>query len=182
MRRPSFLAPAFVPRQRHALVRCGLLRHVPAALLPALAGLAWTLSDKPYGVVLSPLLIVGVMLADGPLGRFLAALAYFAAGSSCLPGEVRSFFGSGTFVGIGLWVLSSALLAAPWAWASRGWRAVVVALIEALPPLGFIGWLSPLAFAGVVYPGLGVVGLYVGQVFRNVQGRPLYIVAEDTAR
>lgn len=35
---------------------------------------------------------------------------------------------------------------------------------------------------GMLLFSLGVVGLYVGQVFRNVQGRPLYIVAEDTAR
>ncbi len=33
---------------------------------------------------------------------------------------------------------------------------------------------------GMLLFSLGVVGLYVGQVFRNVQGRPYYIVAEDT--
>ena len=35
---------------------------------------------------------------------------------------------------------------------------------------------------GMLLFSLGVVGLYVGQVFRNVQGRPYYIVADDTAR
>lgn len=35
---------------------------------------------------------------------------------------------------------------------------------------------------GMLLFSLGVVGLYVGQVFRNVQGRPYYIVAEDTQR
>ncbi len=152
MRRSSFLAPvAFVFRRR-----------VLSVLLPALAGFAWTLSGKPYGVVLSPLLIVGVALADGPPWRFLAALAYFAVGGYCLPAEVQNFYGSGWLVSVGLWALSSALLAAPWAWASRGWRVIVVLLIEALPPLGFFGWLSPLAFAGVAYPGLGVGGLLLG--------------------
>ncbi len=33
---------------------------------------------------------------------------------------------------------------------------------------------------GMLLFSLGVVGLYVGQVFRNVQGRPYYIIAEDT--
>ena len=33
---------------------------------------------------------------------------------------------------------------------------------------------------GMLLFSLGVVGLYVGQVFRNVQGRPYYILAEDT--
>jgi len=33
---------------------------------------------------------------------------------------------------------------------------------------------------GVLLLSLGVVGLYVGQIFRNVQGRPYHIIAEDT--
>jgi dolichol-phosphate mannosyltransferase len=33
---------------------------------------------------------------------------------------------------------------------------------------------------GIVLLSLGVVGLYVGQIFRNVQGRPYHIIAEDT--
>lgn len=35
---------------------------------------------------------------------------------------------------------------------------------------------------GLLLLSLGVVGLYVGQVFRNVQGRPYYVIAEDTER
>ena len=33
---------------------------------------------------------------------------------------------------------------------------------------------------GLILFSLGVVGLYVGQIFRNVQGRPYYLVAETT--
>jgi dolichol-phosphate mannosyltransferase len=45
---------------------------------------------------------------------------------------------------------------------------------------------ASLATAVVLMGGLtvvtvGVVGLYVGRIFRQVQGRPLYVVAEDTA-
>ena len=127
-----------------------------------MAGLAWTLSSRPYGVVLSPLLIVGVMLAENRRWRFLAALAYFGVGGLALPSEVQSFFGSGWVVGVGLWVLSSALLAAPWAWAPRGWHVVLVLLLEAVPPLGLFGWLSPLAVAGAFYPGLGLLGFAFG--------------------
>lgn len=35
---------------------------------------------------------------------------------------------------------------------------------------------------GLMMFSMGVVGLYVGQVFRNVQGRPYYIVADTTAK
>ncbi|SCC93615.1 putative TraB family protein [Thiomonas sp. X19] len=138
------------------------LRRLLTVLLPAVAALSWTLSSKPYGVVLSPLLIIGVMLADGPRWRFLAALAYFGIGGAALPSEVQNFFGTGWIVGVGLWWLSAALLALPWAWAARGWRVVIVLLIEAVPPLGLFGWLSPLAVAGVFYPGQGVLGLALG--------------------
>ena len=34
---------------------------------------------------------------------------------------------------------------------------------------------------GLMMFSMGVVGLYVGQVFRNVQRRPYYIVADTTA-
>jgi len=152
----SFLAPAL------SLLRRITPRRLLSVLLPAVAALSWTLRSKPCGVVLSPLLIVGVMLADGPRWRFLAALAYFGVGGAALPDEVQSFFGTGWIVGVGLWWLSAALLALPWAWASRGWRVVVVLLIEAVPPLGLFGWLSPLAVAGVFYPGLGLLGFALG--------------------
>jgi hypothetical protein len=139
------------------------LRLALSVLLPAMAALAWVLPGPTLlGPALSPLLIVGVMLADGPLWRFLAALAYFGVGGSALPAEVQSFFGSGWVIGIGLWVLSSVILSAPWAWASRGWRVVLVLLIEAVPPIGFFGWMSPIASAGVLYPGLGLAGFTLG--------------------
>ena len=149
--------------KRPALSWRAILRGLLSLLLPALAALVWVLPGPALlGPACSPLLIVGVLLAESPAGRFRAALTYFAIIGSALPGEVQSFFGSGWLVGLGLWVLSSLILAGPWAWASRGWRAVVVLLIEALPPIGFFGWASPLAAAGVLYPGLGVVGFALG--------------------
>ena len=155
MRAPLFLAPVF------SFLGRVTIRRLLSILLPAVAGLSWSLSSHPYGVILSPLLIIGVMLAGSPIERFLAALAYFGVGSLALPSEVQNFIGSGWVVGVGLWALSSVLLAAPWTWASRGWRMVVVLLIEALPPLGFFGWLSPLSAAGLFFPGLGWFGLLV---------------------
>lgn len=138
MRRSSFLAP----------------------VLFALSGASWLLpTNQPYGAFFSLLLPVGVALADGPRWRFLSALAYFAAGGSILPAEVQSFFGSGWLVGVGLWAVSSVALAAPWAWASSGVRSVAVVVVEALPPMGFFGWMSPLTAAGLFFPGWGAIGL-----------------------
>lgn len=138
-------------------------RRALSILFPALPALAWGLPGPVLlGPALSPLLIVGVMLAENRRWRVLAALAYFGIVGSALPSEVQSFFGSGWLVGFGLWALSSAILAGPWAWASCGWRVVAVLLIEALPPIGFFGWASPLAVAGILFPGMGGVGFVLG--------------------
>jgi dolichol-phosphate mannosyltransferase len=57
--------------------------------------------------------------------------------------------------------------------------------------LGILGGVSVTGYAslataiffmgGLTVVTVGVVGLYVGRIFRQVQGRPLYVVAEDTA-
>jgi len=92
--------------------------------------------------------------------RFAVALAYFLAGSSGLPAGAATFFGPGhEMLGDVLWVTSAVMLALPWVWAS-GWKGTLAALVlDAVPPLGCFGWLSPLTAAGALYPGTGLGGL-----------------------
>ncbi len=44
------------------------------------------------------------------------------------------------------------------------------------------GWTSTIAsiffMGGLILASVGVVGLYVGNIFEEVKGRPLYVVAE----
>ncbi|MHB1670321.1 carbon-nitrogen hydrolase family protein [Thiomonas sp.] len=50
-------------------------------------------------------------------------------------------------------------LAMPWALAAH-WPGLLFALAAtALPPLGVVGWLSPLNAAGMLFPGMGWIGL-----------------------
>jgi hypothetical protein len=94
--------------------------------------------------------------------RYLVAVSYYAAGSVGLLRGVAVFFGAHAPVweGAALWLGSSALLAAGWAFADRPWKAILVLLFDALmPPLAFFDWLSPLASAGVLFPDFGWVGL-----------------------
>ncbi len=134
-----------------------------ALVLPRIAGaavLGWIWEYGHWGVVLSIVLIPLVIMGRGKLDRYGVALAYYLAGSHGIPGGAVVFFGHGHLVeGIFLWLTSSALLAAGWAFADRPWRVVAVLVIDALPPLGFLDWLSPLAGAGVLLPGLGWPGL-----------------------
>ena len=138
----------------------------------ALCGASWMLPVHWLGPVLS-LAFVDLVLSQRACGRqaggrqarvarYLVAVAYYAAGSVGLLRGVAVFFGSHAPIWEGalLWLSSSALLAAGWAFADRPWKAILVLLFDALmPPLAFFDWLSPLASAGVLFPGFGWVGL-----------------------
>ena len=137
------------------------LKSLTPVLLAALSGTAWWL---PGSTLLAPaaslLLVVAVTLAQNSLQRFLTALTYYAVGAVSIVGAVTSYWGSDhAAIGVLAWAATSTALATPWARAS-GWRGTLAALIlTALPPLGLIGWLSPLTAAGVLFPGMGWMGL-----------------------
>ncbi len=137
------------------------LKSLAPVLIAALSGVIWWL---PGGTLLpsaaSLWLVVAVTLAQSPLQRFLTALVYYALGAISIVGVVTGYWGS-DYCGVGVlaWVTSSAALATPWVFAS-GWRGALNALaLTALPPLGLIGWLSPLTAAGVLFPGMGWAGM-----------------------
>jgi hypothetical protein len=100
-------------------------------------------------------------------GAYTVAFAYYAGASWPLIPGARVFFGpSATFaLAVLLWIAASAILAAPWAlvWAvSKGsavWRGPLALVITAVPPIGIIGWASPLTSAGILFPGTQWLGL-----------------------
>ena len=125
----------------------------------ALLGSAWHFGVA--GPLAAPLLVVTVTPATDRRLRSATAFAYFLAGSSGLPAGAATFFGPGhgAISGYGLWIVSAFLLALPWAWASGGRGVLVALLLDAVPPLGCFGWLSPLTSAGIFFPGTGLAGL-----------------------
>lgn len=137
------------------------LKSLTPVLIAALSGAGWLLpSSTLWAPAASLLLVAAITLAPSPLQRFLTALAYYAAGSVSMVGAVTGYWGS-DHAGIGVlaWVAAATALAIPWTPAS-GWRGALAALVlTALPPLGLIGWLSPLSAAGVLFPGMGWMGL-----------------------
>ena len=128
------------------------------AVLAALLGLSWQYGH--CGPILSLVLIPLVVMGGTRRDRYGVALAYYLVGSHGLIEGSASFFGPGHVpMGIALWLASSALLAAGWAFADRPWRVLAVLVVDALPPLGLFDWLSPLAGAGVLFPGASWVGV-----------------------
>lgn len=92
---------------------------------------------------------------------------YYLMGARGLPGGAGVFFGDNApwWMGWGLWFGACILLTVPfWLfWIEdrgfRAWRFVVALCVSAVPPLGLIGWISPLSMGGVVFPGMGWVGI-----------------------
>ena len=138
------------------------MRRIIAAIgLAGGAGWAWLAGGTSLlGPAASIALPIAAALPTDRKSRFAAAAAYYLVGSSPIVSAVRGYWGPGhELAGIGAWLAASTVLAAPWAWAGSAIGAVFAILATALPPLGVIGWLSPLNAAGVLFPGTGLAGV-----------------------
>ena len=169
-------AATTAPFQNHRFdtisARCGpSLRKLlsNSVTLPAVAAttgaIAWSghLATIPLSLV-APLLVYS---AKSRTHAYSMMFCYYAAASwPVIPGA-RAFFGAqGTpLIGVVLCLTAAALLAVSWGLfftRQRGKAAVRVplcVLIAAIPPLGVIGWASPLLSAGVLFPGSRWFGL-----------------------
>ena len=93
------------------------------------------------------------------------AFAYYLGGTHALFVSSNVYFGYGTLCSAALWSLGPLLLATVWGllWCKnppqRGYFAAAALLLTAVPPLGIIGWVHPVTAAGVLFPGLGLLGL-----------------------
>ena len=129
--------------------------------LGAIPGLAWILGGAgPIGPLLSVLLVAAVATGRNPIERLTAALAYYATGCWPIVGAVAGYWGTGhAGVGFLAWAACSVALAMPWALAAHSRSLLFALAATALPPLGVVGWLSPLNAAGILFPGMGWFGL-----------------------
>jgi hypothetical protein len=97
----------------------------------------------------------------------LVAAGYYGGASSLLIPASKAFFGPSVTLAesLALWTLGTALLASPFAllWSANrmaiAWRLPVAIVASVPPPLGIVGWASPLTAAGVLFPGSGWAGI-----------------------
>ncbi|WP_429354924.1 conjugal transfer protein TraB [Paraburkholderia sp. 32] len=102
---------------------------------------------------------------------------YYLTGARDIPLVCQRFFvGYGELpahaalaLGVAFWLAQALLLSAPWVTltpttdaARRAWRAVLATLLVSVPPLGIIGWLSPVHVASALYPGWQLAGVTMG--------------------
>ena len=100
---------------------------------------------------------------------FLVSFFFYLALSRGIVPGAYVFFRDGSLIrALVLWVSSAIGLALPYAILypaqssskpSRAVRLVLVVLTSAVPPLGLIGWGSPLVAAGLFFPAMDWIGL-----------------------
>lgn len=134
-------------------------RWVYRPLLPLL-GAAIGLVAWPHAVTASLLLLLALPMVKDWMGRFLLTTGYFLAASDGIVHGSVQFFGIGTsmYAGLAFWVVSSLILAAPYALPGR-WL-LLAPLLDMLPPIGLFGWASPL-FGAFTWGPLPALYLYI---------------------
>src|SRR6267143_5769189 len=142
-----------------------------SAVAATTSAIAWNghLATIPLSLV-APLLVYH---AKSRKHAYASMFCYYAAASWPLIPGARAFFGlQGTpLIGLFLCLAAAALLALPWGLLftrRRGKAACSVQLcilLTSIPPLGIIGWASPLLSAGVLFPGSKWFGLALITVF-----------------
>ena len=76
------------------------------------------------------------------------------------------YFGRGSvWLGLLSWAIASGILAIPWIglWSrdrnQTWWRLPAALLFATVPPIGIIGWASPVMPAGILFPGVAWLGI-----------------------
>ena len=142
-------------------------RTLASVVVAAVIGtFAW--SGRAATLPLSFGLLLLVLLQANRRAAYAVALAYYAASTWPLVPGANTFFGANShpFDGVALWGTASVLLAGPWGlfhfrtWPARFWSTPLALLSTCLPPLGLIGWASPLTSAGMIFPGAGWLGIF----------------------
>src|SRR6266849_1046672 len=143
--------------------------------IPAVAAMTAALAWNGH-IAAIPLSLVAPLLVYHAKSRthaYASMFSYYAAASWPLIPGAHAFFGVlGTpVIGLFLCLAAAGLLALPWGLLftrGRGRAAFCVPLcilLTAMPPLGVIGWASPLLSAGVLFPASKWFGLALITVF-----------------
>lgn len=145
----------------------GMKRGLLQVVAGALCGFAWGHDGMTWLTGLAAFVPIFWSLAGSRWWAGSAALAYYLAASRGLPFGAGIFFAESAplWFSWALWLVSGLVNALPWLllWSEtprrQAWTLPAALVLTAVPPIGFIGWVNPMTAAGVLFPGLGFVGL-----------------------
>ena len=158
----------------------------------ALCGFAWGHLGLSWLVCLAGAMPVLWSLAGSRGWAGMIALTYYLTASRGLPFGAGIFFAevAPAWFSWALWFAAGLVNALPWLllWSEtprrKAWTLPAALALTALPPVGFIGWVNPLTAAGVLFPGLGFVGLaclVVGLVLAVLRRWPAVAILASVA-
>ena len=158
----------------------------------ALCGFAWGHVGLSWLVCLAGAMPLLWSLASSRGWAGVIALAYYLTASRGLPFGAGIFFAEAApaWFSWALWFAAGLVNALPWLllWSEtprrKAWTLPAALALTVLPPVGFIGWVNPLTAAGVLFPGLGFVGLaclVVGLVFAVLRRWPAVAILASVA-
>ena len=146
-------------------------RLIAAAAATAIGATAWR--GTVWTIGLTPLIPMLIFHQPCRSAAGTVGILYFAAASWPMMASARAFWSLPPTSPSPLtaWMTASLLLALPWImlWSSNRNQAIsrcpLALLVGALPPFGLIGWASPLAAAGVLFPGTNWLGVVTTATF-----------------
>lgn len=150
-----------------AMGKCSMMRSLLLAVAGALCGFAWGHEGLTWLTGFAALVPILWSLAGSRWWAGAAALAYYLAASRGLPFGAGIFFAESAplWFSWALWLVAGLVNVLPWflLWSEtprrQAWTLPAALALTAVPPIGFIGWVNPMTAAGVLFPGLGFVGL-----------------------
>lgn len=124
-------------------------------------------TGHPAGLALAAGMPVVCLMAGSRVETFESALSYYAAGLWPMIPGLQRYIGApaSPLLPLAIWVFAALLLSLPWtvAWTDRTtkyiWRVPLAFVAMSIPPLGIVGFISPLTAAGYLFPGTGWFGL-----------------------
>ncbi len=155
-------------------------RDLAIIVLPILALAVGIISYGPIWWTIGLSIIFPVLLfrAESRLTAFLVALLYQMGASRSLAIGAAKFYGDDIFFGAIIWAAGNVLTALVYAglWHPRPKVRLIsipiATALTALPPLGVLGWASPLTAAGIIFPGAGLAGfLYLIGLYAALAAR-----------
>lgn len=148
--------------------------------------LGWAMFDYEGDVswlALGPFVVALWAMSGGRWTAWLVMFGYYLGASRGLFAGGGVFFADkgvfslsdGLLVWIGPALILSAVWALLWGRASILFRSFIAIILVAVPPVGIIGWGSPILAAGVWFPGMGFAGLLlmllvIGLMAKMTQG------------
>jgi hypothetical protein len=150
----------------------------------AIGVIAWS---GPFPAIALALVVPGLWAAAESRWQAGAAVAaYQLAATRSLPTGIEAYYGTLLARGVVLWGVAALLVAGVWIalWRPKTakWRLLGAAgalFLTAFPPIGVVGWVSPLTAAGALFPNCGWLGL-LGTVLvieALVSARPKWLAA-----